>query len=263
MGFRALSYVNARLKDMREESRRCGLRARRFAAIDGRHRVVRRSRRRPYLRDLTSFALRWDESRPAIGVAVTAAEERHFVGYVGSWLSHMRAVRQGLEEGSPFVVVLEDDQVLNPEMNAVMDDIISCAGDLIDVVILGPLDWRLRSLQYAQPRKIMQLKHPLKESAVSAEETSIAKLYGYKPTLQHESSYFLYSIGSRAMTGEDVLSTGCCGVWGYMVSRKGLQKMEAAPHFVVENCFVKHIMTAFCTNISYLRGFNEIHVGVI
>lgn len=216
---------------MRHEVQRCGLRARRMAATDGRHRVVRRSRARPYLRDLTSFALRWDEARPAIGVAMTAAEERHFVGYVGSWLSHTRAVRQGLEEGSPFVVVLEDDQVLNPDMNSVMEDIISCAGDILDIVILGPLDWRLRSLQYAQPRKIMQLRHPLDKCTTSAEEEYIAKAYGYRPKLQQESSYFLYSIGSRAMTGEDVLSTGCCGVWGYMVSRKGAQKMEATVLF--------------------------------
>ncbi|CAK9015568.1 unnamed protein product [Durusdinium trenchii] len=224
-----------RLKDMRHEVQRCGLRARRMAATDGRHRVVRRSRARPYLRDLTSFALRWDEARPAIGVAMTAAEERHFVGYVGSWLSHTRVVRQGLEEGSPFVVVLEDDQVLNPDMNSVMEDIISCAGDILDIVILGPLDWRLRSLQYAQPRKIMQLRHPLDKCTTSAEEEYIAKAYGYRPKLQQESSYFLYSIGSRAMTGEDVLSTGCCGVWGYMVSRKGAQKMEASMKFMWES----------------------------
>ena len=51
------------------------------------------------------------QARPALGLALTASEQRHFVGYVGSWLSHMRAVRQGIEEGAPFVVVLEDDQV--------------------------------------------------------------------------------------------------------------------------------------------------------
>lgn len=216
-----------RLSDMRREIQRCGVRnARRFAATDGRHRVVQRSRRQPYLRDLTSFALRWDEARPAIGVAMTAEEERHFVGYVGSWLSHTRALRQGLEEGAPFVVVLEDDQVLNPQMTNVLRDIITCAGDLLDVVILGPLDWRLRSLQYAQPRKIMQLTHPC-EAVLSTEEVQMSELYGYKPQLKQEESYFLYSIGSRAMIGEDVLSTGCCGAWGYLVSRRGYQKMEA------------------------------------
>ena len=212
---------------MRREIQGCGLpNARRFAATDGRHRVTRRSRLRPYVRDLTSFALRWDEARPAMGVAMTAEEERHFVGYVGSWLSHTRAIRQGLEEGAPFVVVLEDDQVLNPHMTGVVEDIITSAGDLLDVVILGPLDWRLRSLQYAQPRKIMQLKHPC-EALLSAEELQMSEVYGYQPQLEEESSYFLYSIGSRAMVGEDVLSTGCCGAWGYLVSRRGYQKMEA------------------------------------
>lgn len=219
--------IIARLNDMRKEVQRCKLpNVRRFAATDGRHRVVQRSRSQPYMRDLTSFALRWDEARPAIGVAMTAEEERHFVGYVGSWLSHTRAVRQGLEEGSPFVVVLEDDQVLNPDMTDVLEDIIACAGDLLDVVILGPLDWRLRSLQYAQRRKIMQLRHPC-TSVISAEESQMSEVYGYKPQLKQEGSYFLYSIGSRAMVGEDVLSTGCCGVWGYLVSRRGYQKMEA------------------------------------
>lgn len=213
---------------MRREIHRCGLpNCRRFSATDGRHRVVQRSRSQPYHRDLTNFSLRWDEARPAIGVAMTAEEERHFVGYVGSWLSHTRAIRQGLEEGAPFVVVLEDDQVLNPEMLGVLEDVISCAGDLIDVVILGPLDWRLRSLQYAQPRKIMQLTHPCKGAKISAEELQMSEIYGYQPQLQPESSYFLYSIGSRAMIGEDVLSTGCCGAWGYLVSRRGYQKMEA------------------------------------
>eukprot|EP00435_Cladocopium_sp_Y103_P066544 s28_g28.t2 len=225
----------ALLSDMRREIKRCGVRnARRFAATDGRHRVVRRSSRQPYLRDLTSFALRWDEARPAIGVAMTAEEERHFVGYVGSWLSHTRAVRQGLEEGAPFVVVLEDDQVLHPDMTNVLKDIITCAGDLLDVVILGPLDWRLRSLQYAQPRKIMQLTHPC-EAGRSAEEVQMSELYGYKPQLKQEESYFLYSIGSRAMIGEDVLSTGCCGAWGYLVSRRGYQKMEASMKFMWES----------------------------
>ena len=45
-------------------------------------------------------------------------------------------------------------------------------------------------------------------------------------TATQENTYFLYSIGSRAMTGEDLLSTGCCGVWGYLVSRRGCQKVE-------------------------------------
>ena len=216
-----------RLEEMRREVQRCGvLCARRFAATDGRHRVVRRSQCEPYTRDLTSFALRWDEARPAIGVALTADQERHYVGYAGSWLSHMRALRQGFEEGSPFVVVLEDDQVLSPHFNGVLRDILDSAGDLLDVVILGPLDWRLRSLQYAQRRKVMQLRHPTSTSR-SSEEECMAELYGYKPSLCQESTYFLYSIGSRAMTGEDLLSTGCCGVWGYLVSRRGCQKMEA------------------------------------
>ncbi|CAE7364424.1 Lrguk [Symbiodinium natans] len=223
-----------RLEDMRREARRCNLRARRFAATDGRHRVVRRSQCEPYTRDLTSFALRWDEARPAIGVALTADQERHYVGYVGSWLSHMRALRQGLEEGSPFVVVLEDDQVLSSDFNGVLQDIVESAGDLLDVIILGPLDWRLRSLQYAQRRKVMQLRHPCSGTR-SKEEEFMAELYGYTPTLQQESTYFLYSIGSRAMTGEDLLSTGCCGVWGYLVSRRGCQKMEASMKFMWES----------------------------
>ena len=171
---------------MRREARRCNLRARRFAATDGRHRVVRRSQCEPYTRDLTSFALRWDEARPAIGVALTADQERHYVGYVGSWLSHMRALRQGLEEGSPFVVVLEDDQVLSSDFNGVLQDIVESAGDLLDVIILGPLDWRLRSLQYAQRRKVMQLRHPCSGTR-SKEEEFMAELYGYTPTLQQES----------------------------------------------------------------------------
>ncbi|CAJ1410024.1 unnamed protein product [Effrenium voratum] len=223
-----------RLQDMRREVQRCGLRARRCAATDGRHRVVRRSRCAEYTSDLPSFSLRWDEARPALGLALTASEQRHFVGYVGSWLSHMRAVRQGIEEGAPFVVVLEDDQVLSPDFNAVLDDIISCAGDLLDVVVLGPLDWRLRSLQYAQPRKVMQLRQPCVAGA-STEEEYMAKVYGYKPGSQPEGTYFLYSIGSRAMAGEDVLSTGCCGVWGYLVSRRGCQKMEASMKFMWES----------------------------
>eukprot|EP00439_Symbiodinium_sp_Y106_P026100 s2399_g3.t1 len=224
-----------RLEEMRREVQRCGvLCARRFAATDGRHRVVRRSQCEPYTRDLTSFALRWDEARPAIGVALTADQERHYVGYAGSWLSHMRALRQGFEEGSPFVVVLEDDQVLSPHFNGVLRDILDSAGDLLDVVILGPLDWRLRSLQYAQRRKVMQLRHPTSTSR-SSEEECMAELYGYKPSLCQESTYFLYSIGSRAMTGEDLLSTGCCGVWGYLVSRRGCQKMEASMKFMWES----------------------------
>ncbi|CAE7263899.1 Lrguk, partial [Symbiodinium necroappetens] len=223
-----------RLEEMRREVQRCNLRARRFAATDGRHRVVRRSQCEPYTRDLTSFALRWDEARPGIGVALTADQERHYVGYAGSWLSHMRALRQGFEEGSPFVVVLEDDQGLSPDFNGVLRDILDSAGDLLDVVILGPLDWRLRSLQYAQRRKVMQLRHPCSASRTSEEEY-MAELYGYKPTLCQESTYFLYSIGSRAMTGEDLLSTGCCGVWGYLVSRRGCQKMEASMKFMWES----------------------------
>ena len=111
---------------MRREAHRCKLRARRFAATDGRHRVVRRSQGQPYTRDLTNFALRWDEVRPAIGVALTADQERHYVGYAGSWLSHMRALRQGFEEGAPFVVVLEDDQVLSADFNDVLQDILNC-----------------------------------------------------------------------------------------------------------------------------------------
>ena len=214
-----------RLEQMRQEVQRCGLRARRLRATDGRCRVLRSVA--TYPRQLPSFAWRWDEPRVAQGLALTAPQQRHLVGYVGSWLSHLRAIRQGIEEGSPFVVVLEDDQRLELQMNGVLEDIISCAGDVLDVVILGPLDWRLRSLQYAQPRKIMQLRHPC-AATLSAEEEEIGKIYGYKPQLKPESSYFLYSIGSRAMAGEDVLSTGCCGVWGYMVSRRGCQKMEAS-----------------------------------
>ena len=221
-----------RLEDMRLELRRCGLRGRRLRATDGRCRVLRSAAFYP--RQLPRFAWRWDEPRAAQGLALTAPQQRHLVGYVGSWLSHLRGIRQGIEEGAPFVVVLEDDQKLEQQMNGVLEDLISCAGDVLDVVILGPLDWRLRSLQYAQPRKVMQLRHPC-VATLSAEEEEIGKIYGYKPQLKPESSYFLYSIGSRAMTGEDVLSTGCCGAWGYMVSRRGCQKMESLMQFMWES----------------------------
>eukprot|EP00930_Biecheleria_cincta_P098358 TRINITY_DN90010_c0_g1_i1.p1 TRINITY_DN90010_c0_g1~~TRINITY_DN90010_c0_g1_i1.p1 ORF type:complete len:889 (+),score=105.08 TRINITY_DN90010_c0_g1_i1:288-2669(+) len=224
-----------RLEDMRQEVRRCGIRARRFAATDGRHRVTRRSTTEPYMLDLTEFALRWDEARPARGLAMTAHCERHFVGYVGSWLSHMRAVRHGLEEGFPFVAVIEDDQRLSTDFNSVVRDVIECAGDVLDVVILGPLDWRLRSLRYAQGRKIMQLRSRCSNASRSAEEVFIAQLYGYAPELEDQAEYFLYSIGSKAMGGDDLMSTGCCGVWGYLVSRSGCQKMQSSMKFMWES----------------------------
>jgi len=234
-----------RLQDMAREVQRAGVRGRRFPAIDGRHRVVRRSSAKPvelptgglasptrlhecYYKDLPDFALRWDESRPAMGLAMTADRERHFVGYVGSWLSHMHALRHAFEEGFPYVVVLEDDQVLSPNFNSVVRDIIDCAGDRFDVVILGSLDWRMRSLRYAQARKVMQLRLECTGACRTEEELHLANMCGIQLALHNERTHFLYSIGCKAMGGDDYMSTGCSGVWGYLVSRKGLQKMQCS-----------------------------------
>lgn len=224
-----------RLGDMAAQFRRAAVPGRRFPATDGRHRVVRRSTARPYQRDLPDFALRWDESRPASGVAMTAERQRHYIGYVGSWLSHMRALRHGFEEGFPFVVVLEDDQVLSPNFNSVVADIIECAGDTLDVVLLGPLDWRIRAQEYAVRRKVMQLRSPCSDAGSTDEENHLAELRGYQPELGVEKTHFLYSVGCKAMGGEDYMSTGCCGIWGYLVSRRGMQKMQQSMKFMWES----------------------------
>eukprot|EP00971_Amphidinium_carterae_P320642 6373103-Amphidinium_carterae.1 len=86
----------------------------------------------------------------------------------------------GVEEGFPFVTVLEDDQVLQhqrgiPQAHTARvvslaawcrvtctpvpqsDALIRSLGSDLDLVILGPLDWRLRSLQYAQRNKVSMI----------------------------------------------------------------------------------------------------------
>ena len=44
----------------------------------------------------------------------------------------MRSIRRGMEEGFPFSVSLEDDQVLSSDFNAVIQDIVDCAGDVLE-----------------------------------------------------------------------------------------------------------------------------------
>ena len=148
-----------RLLAMAEEVHRLNLDAYRFVAFDGRHRVLRHSRAAEeedadaWLADLPEFRLEWSEPQPTLGLALTGQSERHFIGYVGSFLSHLGAARCLLSEGLPFAVILEDDQVLHPDLGRVVEDIVASAGDRLDVVNLGPLDWRFRTLEYAQRRK--------------------------------------------------------------------------------------------------------------
>ncbi|CAE8583897.1 unnamed protein product, partial [Polarella glacialis] len=179
-----------------------GVVASRFVAIDGRHRVLGENKDElrssgednSWLHDLPSFELAWNEPRPTLGLALTAQSERHFVGYVGSYLSHRAAARLALEdEGYPFVVILEDDQTLHPDFNNVVADIAERAGALFDIINLGPLDWRFRTLEYAQRRKVMSLDVP-------------------------EPNYFLYWLGASDSDP----------AWGYMVSRSYDDQMQAA-----------------------------------
>lgn len=159
-----------------------------------------------------------------MGLALTSKNEQHYIGYVGSFLSHSTASRSFVKDGFPFTIVLEDDQLFHPDFNDVVRDIAVRAGGCFDVVNLGPLDWRYRTLEYAQKRKVMTLTVPVLEPAAlrSQEELFMDGVLERTPRLFPETKYFLYWIGSQHSDPE---SCGSAGAWGYMVSRAGSQKL--------------------------------------
>lgn len=204
------------------------LAARRLVAIDGRHRVVRRTNvaHKDFRSCLSDFALRSDEARPVLGLALAADSERGLASLVGSWLSHTRAIRAAIDDGFPYSVVLEDGEVLCAGLGRVVRDVIACTGGAFDVVHLGPADWRLRTLKYARKRKVIQLQTPCPPWSREQGEELVDELRGVRQrrdTSEDLTHYFLYWVGAPASDPE---SLGSVGSGGYVASLTGLRRLS-------------------------------------